>query len=567
MERGHNLELSEVHPRRLPAGFRSQNIEHIKHMIPEPSLFEQGYGEMENAKSTESKTIRKPLHPLGETASSQNVMFNKNPTIPQNALYSNRNYSNMEVFQKENGPIGSSLPYQGMQKYDKEKKLNMDHDLSLSMSCKMFSNRDKHNESINSECLKIIENDGREKTACSIAAVGSTSKNFDLASELYSQQQVMKFISLQNEEINNLKSQVELLSNKISHSNSGVIESKQSNEVLCNENLSLINSQLVSMEILNPKIGCPHNSSKPVTTSNASTQTFSPYLPHPVAKITKDHKVLQQIGTRLSPSFVQLEEDIQEKSHNFQYQPIIINDLEAATPIIVNDLETSPVILSHHPSSDIYQPVDMGNMMGRAMHSNTRRKSNSEKELLDPSKEVKCVDLCPPEDIRKSINDNKRAQAGYLLPPRQSKNLHDPKDREPTAMGRMRDLGISFLKAEDFQQTNSKLTKGQEVDDYSMMWHPRAAEPSVASYQQCTSAESLVLNSTALKYLDDEQLTRVAKNTIQARDNSTKLHRANINVAREAIRSSELTVYGIPENKLSNSTIQYLKKNELMQHK
>ena len=185
---------------------------------------------------------------------------------------------------------------------------------------------------------------------------------------------------------------------------------------------------------------------------------------------------------------------------------------------------------------------------------------------MNPSNEVKCVDLCPPEDIRKSINDNKRAQAEQLTPPRNLKPFHHPKVTEPTVIRTMRKLDISFLKEEDFQQPNTKSGKTNEMDDYSMMWYPKAAEPSVASYQQCTSAESLLLNSTALKTLDDEHLTHVAKCTHQESENRLKLQRSNKNFYREN-KPSELTVYGIPENNLSNSTIQYLKKNELMQKK
>ena len=99
------------------------------------------------------------------------------------------------------------------------------------------------------------------------------------------------------------------------------------------------------------------------------------------------------------------------------------------------------------------------------------------------------------------------------------------------------------------------------------MWGPKAAEPSIVSDPQRTSNESLLLNSAALKYLNDEQLTKVAKSTHQRSENSSRAPRSNIPITPEMIRPTELTMYGIPENEISKSTIEYLEKNRLVREK
>jgi hypothetical protein len=121
------------------------------------------------------------------------------------------------------------------------------------------------------------------------------------------------------------------------------------------------------------------------------------------------------------------------------------------------------------------------------------------------SKEVKCLDLYPTEDIRRGIHDYKKQKeaeqmkfCGQIM-----MTSNDVKVNEPTVLGRAREMGISFLKPEDFQKDCLNSRVSEEVKDYALMWYPKAAEPSLLSKPQRTSNESLLLNSAALKYLSD----------------------------------------------------------------
>jgi len=107
---------------------------------------------------------------------------------------------------------------------------------------------------------------------------------------------------------------------------------------------------------------------------------------------------------------------------------------------------------------------------------------------------VTCRDLAPPEDIDKMISD------------------HEKKTRqpEPSMIGRLRDMGVSFIHPSD-------LNHAARQQDLSI-WHPRATEPSLLSTTESTSDFSLMLNSAALKYLSDEQLAHVARTTTMGVD-------------------------------------------------
>ena len=72
-----------------------------------------------------------------------------------------------------------------------------------------------------------------------------------------------------------------------------------------------------------------------------------------------------------------------------------------------------------------------------------------------------------------------------------------------------------------------------------------------------------MLNSAALKYLNDEHLTQVAKNSPQPNKHFLAAITPNV-LTEQMIRPAELTAYGIPENELSKSTIQYLETNHLV---
>jgi len=109
---------------------------------------------------------------------------------------------------------------------------------------------------------------------------------------------------------------------------------------------------------------------------------------------------------------------------------------------------------------------------------------------------VTCRDLAPPEDIDKMISDHERKTRQQQQPP------------EPSMIAKLRDMGVSFINPSDLNQ------QARQPD--LSIWHPRATEPSMLSTTESTSDFSLMLNSAALKYLSDEQLTHVARRTSSA---------------------------------------------------
>ena len=114
------------------------------------------------------------------------------------------------------------------------------------------------------------------------------------------------------------------------------------------------------------------------------------------------------------------------------------------------------------------------------------------------SDKIVCQDLCPPENIDAIIQEFKESRK---TPDKVPENLE--RKGEPSIFGRLRDMGVSFIRPSDIRV-------GSRVGEVST-WHPTAAEPSFISTTESTSDYSLMLNSAALKHLDDEQLTHVAK--------------------------------------------------------
>lgn len=304
---------------------------------------------------------------------------------------------------------------------------------------------------------------------------------------------------------------------------------------------------------------------KAITTLDASTQTSTLNLSKFVNKFTNE-----QINTQLNDNFQSTPFEQQEKSdHRYDYnlpsKALIINDLEAAPQMIVNELE-SALPLTPLMISGALSPAHVNNKMQQNKKMEIDPTPNYSKVNLHEPKDVQCIDLCPPEDIRKNNTDAKLWTKAEHMKYWMHSQVPSPElaANEPTVLGRMRQLDISFLKPEDFQKCLNR-RDSKESNDYSLNWCPKAVEPSL-SYLQCTSKESMILNSTALKNMNDEQLTKVAKHTYQGSD-STSRARYKKTHQQEAICSRELTVYGIPANDLSKSSIQYLEKNRLVHDK
>ena len=87
----------------------------------------------------------------------------------------------------------------------------------------------------------------------------------------------------------------------------------------------------------------------------------------------------------------------------------------------------------------------------------------------------------------------------------------------------------------------------RDETDGSIFFLPRA--PNDPNIQRSTTEYSLMINSLSLKYLDDDQLTHVARTSPQQQ---------NISLEQE-----NYSRYGLPENNVSVATKEFLSNNRL----
>ena len=102
------------------------------------------------------------------------------------------------------------------------------------------------------------------------------------------------------------------------------------------------------------------------------------------------------------------------------------------------------------------------------------------------------------------------------LPPTTPVVLNGPSPPPPTVdpalatLERLRSLGISFISPADL--TPAVVQSAQDGGNkYNSVYLPTAASPSMSVFQGASPDTSLDINSLALKYLDDSQLTKLAE--------------------------------------------------------
>lgn len=126
-------------------------------------------------------------------------------------------------------------------------------------------------------------------------------------------------------------------------------------------------------------------------------------------------------------------------------------------------------------------------------------------------------------------------------------------DTAGAMVARLKQMGVSFIGRDE-------LTGDSRLDDfeYNSVLPPRAARE-VSHTESITSEASLAINSAAIRYLDDKQLTHMAKNNgapIGAQRRSRPLLRYT---------HDPLTPYGLPESKLTASSRQFLIENRFVE--
>ena len=113
---------------------------------------------------------------------------------------------------------------------------------------------------------------------------------------------------------------------------------------------------------------------------------------------------------------------------------------------------------------------------------------------------------------------------------------------------RLRDMGISIAKDEFFPKP--KVEKKNETDG-SIFYYPRANDPRKNCQNSIvTTKYSLMINSLATKYLDDAQLTHVARTSPHQQKNIS-------------MDQGNYSKYGYPENNMSVATKEFFSNNRL----
>ncbi|TRY74402.1 hypothetical protein TCAL_16860 [Tigriopus californicus] len=124
-------------------------------------------------------------------------------------------------------------------------------------------------------------------------------------------------------------------------------------------------------------------------------------------------------------------------------------------------------------------------------------------------------------------------------------NRERASDSVGDTMSRLRNLGISFVDRNHLKEGQVPETR---FDSDYPLGLKALGETHFSTVQSIASDSSLAINSAALKYLDDRQLTALANNR------GTRLNGA----VDSAMRDSGVTQYGLPMQQLSMHTKNYL---------
>lgn len=100
---------------------------------------------------------------------------------------------------------------------------------------------------------------------------------------------------------------------------------------------------------------------------------------------------------------------------------------------------------------------------------------------------------------------------------------------------------------------------------FDTLYQPRLdLSPSLASVTpSINTEESLDMNSMALKYLDDNMLSRLARTSGGGVD-SRRQHKEKDAMAVGGVGSAGLTMHGLPESHLTATTMQFLESNRMV---
>ena len=533
MDENHRYELSEMQPRKPPDIFSYQNVPRVQLMVPEPSMMVnyEPYTINQSSISNNLKPARKPFRELRGTGQPNNENQHNHPSIPQYPTINKPEAHLQEYYYSNSIPPTQQLP----STFDKKKII--DHDLSVSMYSKLTHN-DIRQEMRNKHDINSFE---KENVSNSTLATNMKENNAAVTIP----EEVLDILKKQSEEISSLRGQLQDLTNQLISSNSKT----------STQNISVSHSIIEPHIIPDQRQNISHDEPKDkVLMRDASTQTSATASSEIFSEKFRQSEDTEKTKNGI-PLFVQ-PQDLRNNYCHESYHSFPDRNLDAV-PIIVNDLEIAPPRLTSFESNHTKQREDIDQRP-----TEKRFSVETGPDIIDMSKDIKCVDLCPPEDIRKNINDFQNVPHDVHFDNRPSVGNNQIQVNEPTVLQRMRQLDISFLTAEDFNNKGPKSPKSKVIDDCSRMFWPKAAQFSEPSYSQCTSKESMIQNSNALKHLSDEQLTLLARHRTPDREKYNNGSRQNFR-NNDITKQSELTQYGISEKNLSKSTIQYLERNKL----
>jgi len=113
----------------------------------------------------------------------------------------------------------------------------------------------------------------------------------------------------------------------------------------------------------------------------------------------------------------------------------------------------------------------------------------------------------PTEPYREPLENNKNVKGSDAS---QQEVQNEENSVAVATFNRLRQLGVSFISPEDFSSSSRPTANPLPVqNEVSALFLPRAAKPSESVWQQSPDT-SLEISSLALKYLDEEQLSKLA---------------------------------------------------------
>ena len=167
--------------------------------------------------------------------------------------------------------------------------------------------------------------------------------------------------------------------------------------------------------------------------------------------------------------------------------------------------------------------------------------------LQDSDDEIPVGDVEPRKDIHELLGYSPIKEKPQMPPPPPQKT-----EESCIEVRRLKDIGVSFINKEDLYPRKEQSKEGN--------WYPEATDPfrndePLKATATSTSAYSLMINTAALKYMDDPQLTYLAARSPMQQQKKP-----------ETLEQSNVSRFGLQEHQVSQATRDYLTNNKFQHY-